>query len=68
MSKFNELLHIQNQQIREWRCKLSPECYNSLVEWVLLKNSNMDFTKDPFNEVKRGVDLTTFIQNWKPSK
>jgi hypothetical protein len=54
-------LEIQAQQLLDWKPKLAPKLYEDLVAYA---NSDKENWSDGF-DVKRGVTLSNFIQNWE---
>lgn len=67
-ARFQELVSyitIQQQQLAGWKTKLKPECYEDLEAHVKMKNSQLKSNSDPISVV-RGVELYTFVANWRP--
>ena len=62
-----EGLLVQNSHLAKWKPKLTPRVYKALAAECLERNRLLA-DSDSGHKVFRGQDLTTFIENYNPTK
>lgn len=66
---FNNILSIQGEQIKEWKPKLNSKLYKDLILAVTIANQGLTpETHNAYDCIKRGCQISSFINNWKPGK
>lgn len=62
-----DAFRFQAQHLERWKGKLNRETYSALEKWVLECNTHIKPGTEPY-VIVRGQSLTTFIENYQPTK